>query len=240
MGIIFLFVFRVNWDLSIAKGFLHYTNQAVTDLVAERISRMHFIPIKMQVLIIFVVCHLTSFLKIQFSTPDHKIAEFKPPCITFSDFCNFFLSEIDVYHPASLSYWFTVFDDEGLGVISTCEVEKYYSEIIQQFVDSDDPAISFDDFIVEISSMFPRSATENGFKLSRKNIIQHPDLVPFHFNSSIIVFFRQTHFSLLLNVFAVIMFSKVTTTSFPFENGRDGRWARHKRTSNGLPQKTTI
>ncbi|KJH41213.1 hypothetical protein DICVIV_12814 [Dictyocaulus viviparus] len=81
------------------------------------------------------------------------------------DFTNFLLAEEDKTHPTSLEYWFRILDEDGDGLISMYEMERFHQAVIAKLTDEGIESMSFKDVVCQMLDMIcPVSSTS--FRLS--------------------------------------------------------------------------
>ncbi|VDO26455.1 unnamed protein product [Haemonchus placei] len=61
------------------------------------------------------------------------------------DFTNFLLAEEDKTHPTSLEYWFRVLDEDGDGMLSMYEMERFHQPVIAKLTEEGIDSMSFRD-----------------------------------------------------------------------------------------------
>ncbi|KAJ1369033.1 hypothetical protein KIN20_030412 [Parelaphostrongylus tenuis] len=73
--------------------------------------------------------------------------------MNLTDFTNFLLAEEDKTHPTSLEYWFRVLDEDGDGVISMYEMERFHQAVVAKLTEEGIESISFKDVVCQMLDM---------------------------------------------------------------------------------------
>ncbi|WKY15395.1 hypothetical protein Q1695_000683 [Nippostrongylus brasiliensis] len=95
----------------------------------------------------------------------------KKDTMDLTDFTNFLLAEEDKTHPTSLEYWFRVLDEDGDGLISMYEMERFHQPVIQKLTDEGIDSMSFKDVACQ---MFDMICPVNGTSFQLSDLKKSP------------------------------------------------------------------
>ncbi|PIO68052.1 hypothetical protein TELCIR_10176 [Teladorsagia circumcincta] len=87
------------------------------------------------------------------------------------DFTNFLLAEEDKTHPTSLEYWFRVLDEDGDGLISMYEMERFHQPVIAKLTEEGIDSMSFKDVACQ---MFDMICPVNGTSFQLSDLKKSP------------------------------------------------------------------